>query len=56
MAGEAPKKPTKAAKKPTVKRPAGKPALLAGGDPQIAKGKILPRSLDGKFRLRTTSR
>ena len=38
MAKAAPKKPVKAARKTVVKQPAAKPALLSGGNPQIAKG------------------
>jgi hypothetical protein len=38
MAGKTPKKPAKAAKKATAKGVAAKPALLSGGNPQIAKG------------------
>ena len=38
MAGKTPKKPAKAAKKAAAKRGAAKPKLLAGGNPQIAKG------------------
>ena len=37
MAGKTSKKSAKVAKKPTVKRVAAKPTLLAGGNPQIAK-------------------
>jgi hypothetical protein len=37
MAGKAPKKPAKTAKKPAPKRAAAKPKLLSGGNPQIAK-------------------
>jgi hypothetical protein len=38
MAGKTPAKPAKAARKPVAKRSAAKPALLSGGNPQIAKG------------------
>ena len=38
MAGKTSAKSAKAAKKATTKRPAAKPALLSGGNPQIAKG------------------
>jgi hypothetical protein len=37
MPGKTSKKPAKAAKKTAAKRVAAKPALLAGGNPQIAK-------------------
>jgi hypothetical protein len=37
-AKKTPKKSTKLAKKPTARRVARKPKLLAGGNPQIAKG------------------
>jgi hypothetical protein len=38
MAGKTSAKSTKAARKATTKRPAAKPVLLSGGNPQIAKG------------------
>jgi hypothetical protein len=38
MARKASRKPAKAAKKATVRRASAKPKLLAGGNPQIAKG------------------
>ena len=38
MASKKSRKPAKAAKKPAAKRPAAKPVLLSGGNPQIAKG------------------
>ena len=38
MAGKASKKSAKVAKKAAAKRVTAKPALLAGGNPQIAKG------------------
>ena len=38
MAGKTSKKSTKVAKKTVAKRVATRPALLAGGNPQIAKG------------------
>src|SRR5262245_9457366 len=38
MAGKTSKKPPKVAKKAAAERVAAKPALLAGGNPQIAKG------------------
>jgi hypothetical protein len=38
MAGKTSAKSAKAARKATIKRPATKPALLSGGNPQIAKG------------------
>ena len=38
MAGKMSNKPTKVAKKAAAKRVAAKPVLLAGGNPQIAKG------------------
>jgi hypothetical protein len=38
MASKTPAKSAKAAKKATAKRPAAKPVLLSGGNPQIAKG------------------
>ena len=38
MAGNTSKTPTKIAKKVTAKRGAAQPRLLAGGNPQIAKG------------------
>jgi hypothetical protein len=38
MAGKASKKSAKVAKKASVRRAAAKPALLSGGNPQIAKG------------------
>ncbi|MCA6113472.1 DUF1801 domain-containing protein [Bradyrhizobium sp. WSM 1738] len=38
MAKTTSRKPAKAAKKTTIKRPAAKPVLLSGGNPQIAKG------------------
>jgi hypothetical protein len=38
MVGKTPKRPAKSAKKAATKRGAAKPRLLAGGNPQIAKG------------------
>jgi hypothetical protein len=38
MAGKTSKKSAKVAKEAAAKRAAAKPALLAGGNPQIAKG------------------
>ena len=38
MAQTTSRKPAKAAKKGSAKRPAAKPVLLSGGNPQIAKG------------------
>jgi hypothetical protein len=38
MAGKTSKKSAKVAKKPAARRAAAKPALLSGGNPQIAKG------------------
>jgi hypothetical protein len=38
MAGKTSAKSAKAARKATTKRPATKPVLLSGGNPQIAKG------------------
>jgi hypothetical protein len=38
MVGKTSKKPAKVAKKAAAKRAAAKPTLLAGGNPQIAKG------------------
>lgn len=38
MVGKTPKRPAKSAKKAATKREAAKPRLLAGGNPQIAKG------------------
>ena len=38
MAGRTSKKPTTVTKKAAAKRVAAKPTLLAGGNPQIAKG------------------
>ncbi len=38
MVGKTRKTPVKSAKKPAAKRGAAKPRLLAGGNPQIAKG------------------
>ena len=38
MAGKTSAKSAKAARKAAAKRPAAKPALLSGGNPQIAKG------------------
>ena len=39
MARKASKKPAKVASKPVARQAAAKPALLAGGNPQIAKGR-----------------
>jgi hypothetical protein len=38
MAKTTSRKPAKAARKTTARRPAAKPVLLSGGNPQIAKG------------------
>jgi len=38
MAGKTPKQSAKVARKAAAKRAAAKPALLSGGNPQIAKG------------------
>jgi len=38
MVGKTSGKPIKTAKRPATKRPAVKPTLLSGGNPQIAKG------------------